>query len=236
MGCSKPVNFELEIDLVDAFRDQLDLFLPEGCSEGLCKTEKRIKGRRFTDLMLGDFAGTIPEVDRKNLPKVTSWLQGQLARATNKPMSPEKMCEGYIPRTQARRRKQITDLVRWGFMTEDENGLVQTTPELLQLLPNQTVAFEAKLHDWKRAVIQAKNYLRFSHSSWVVMPEKFAHHENLITGCQEAKVGLAVVDSTGVTKVVPAAIANDTIPRRTLRFNFLVDFTRHGSSDRWFVV
>lgn len=230
------MTFKLEIDLVDAFRDHLDLFIPEGSPIGLCKTEKEIRGRRFTDLMLGDFDGNMSEKERKNLPKVTSWLQRQLARTNQKPMTPQKLCEGFVARTETRRLKQIRDLVRWGFMTELDDGKVQPSKEIQNQIPTRTVAFEAKLSDWKRAVEQAKNYRRFTHTSWVVMPEKFGEHELLISSCKTAKVGLAVFGPKGVTKVVPAPIANDTIPRRTLRFNLLVDYARHGTSDRWFFV
>ncbi len=230
------MTFKLEIDLVDAFRDHLDLFLPAGKSIGLCKTEKSVRGRRFTDLMLGDFDGVLSNKERRHLPKVTSWLQQQLARTTKKPTTPEKLCEGFVSRTQARRLKQLGDLVRWGFMNEFDDGTIQTSEDIQTKLPTQTVAFEAKLKDWKGAIKQAKNYRRFSHSSWVVMPEKFIDHEALISGCEDANIGLAVLGINGLRKVVPAPIANDTIPRRTLRFNLLVDYARHGTSDRWFFV
>lgn len=42
------------------------------------------------------------------------------------------------------------------------------------LLPTiQFQAYEAKLHDWKRALYQAVNYLGFSQCSSVVMPERY---------------------------------------------------------------
>ncbi len=229
------MNFQLEIDLVDAFRNHLDLFLPDGASVGLCKTEKRIRGNRFTDLTLRDFDGVISLSDRKNLRKITSWLQRQLARTTHKPMDAEKLCEGFVPKTKARRLKQIQSLIRWGFMTEVD-GKVQTTQVIQELSPSHTVAFEAKVKDWKKAVIQARNYRRFANESWVIMPPSFATHDELITHCANAKVGLAVIGSAGVEKVLHAVVASDTIARRTFRINMLVDYTRHAESDRWFFI
>lgn len=230
------MTFKLEIDLVDAFRPHLDLFLPVGKTIGLCKTEKGIRGRKITDLMLGDFDGDLTEAERKTLPKLTRWLQRQLARTAQKSMTAEKLVEGFTTQTQARRLKQIRNLVRWGFMTELENGKIETAKTIQKKLPTRTVAFEAKLKDWKKAVEQAKNYRRFTHSSWVIMPETFSDHELLISSCQRATVGLAVLGPDGVRKIVPAPIATDTIPRRTMRFNLLVDYTRSGTSDRWFFV
>lgn len=34
-------------------------------------------------------------------------------------------------------------------------------------------SYEAKLHNWKRALYQAIQYLGFSHYTWVVMPERY---------------------------------------------------------------
>lgn len=74
-------------------------------------------------------------------------------------------------------------------------------------------AYEAKLHDWRRALYQATQYFGFANYSWVVMPERNIKAAlNNIKAFQYNKVGLISVDDYGKVKIQLRAKKNQ--PRR----------------------
>ncbi|WP_060679466.1 hypothetical protein [Virgibacillus halodenitrificans] len=82
------------------------------------------------------------------------------------------------------------------------------------ILPNvEFNAYEAKLHNWRRAFYQATQYFGFSHYSWVIMPEKYIKpalkNSELFT---ENGVGLIGLDNKG--KKIVYVKANKNQPRR----------------------
>lgn len=62
----------------------------------------------------------------------------------------------------------------------------------------RTHAFELKLKNWKRALMQAYRYSAFSHYSYVVLD--YAHAQSALTHIdmfQRSNIGLATLDITG---------------------------------------
>ncbi|MCY9692272.1 ArsR family transcriptional regulator [Paenibacillus alginolyticus] len=69
-------------------------------------------------------------------------------------------------------RRHLKELIEAGLIQKFETDLYTLHPEIV--LPNVTFhAYEGKLHNWKRALYQAINYLGFAQYSSIVMPERY---------------------------------------------------------------
>jgi hypothetical protein len=78
-------------------------------------------------------------------------------------------------------------------------------------------AFEAKLHNWKRAFYQSMQYYGFAHYSWVVMPEKYVKQAvKNIDYFRSNGIGLISVNEQGIKKTYTKAKRNQ--PRRKAFF------------------
>lgn len=74
--------------------------------------------------------------------------------------------------TEATIRRSLSSLKKASIIEINENEKVVLNNNFV--LPKvEFNAYEAKLHNWKRAFYQATQYYGFSHYSWVIMPEKF---------------------------------------------------------------
>ncbi|MFS0784918.1 hypothetical protein ABC345_00860 [Shouchella sp. 1P09AA] len=82
------------------------------------------------------------------------------------------------------------------------------------ILPDvQFNAYEAKLHNWRRAFYQATQYFGFSHYAWVIMPDKYINPAiNNSIFFKENGVGLIGLDNNGKKTVYIKASKNQ--PRR----------------------
>lgn len=62
----------------------------------------------------------------------------------------------------------------------------------------RTVAFEMKLHDWKRALTQAFRYAAFSHYAYVLMDDRFVGRAlRFIDRFYKANIGLLSYSTSG---------------------------------------
>ncbi|MDI4649589.1 helix-turn-helix domain-containing protein [Cohnella hashimotonis] len=69
-------------------------------------------------------------------------------------------------------RKHLKELSECGLVQQDNQDRFTIHPQVL--LPQiRFHAYEGKLHNWKRALYQAINYLGFAHYSSVVMPARY---------------------------------------------------------------
>ena len=65
------------------------------------------------------------------------------------------------------------------------------------------IAFEAKLHDWKRAISQAYRYQRYANQAWVVLDASRAKGATRATEqFRRLNVGLKVLSRTGHSKTL----------------------------------
>ena len=66
----------------------------------------------------------------------------------------------------------------------------------------EIIAYEGKLHNWRRAFYQALNYRTFCHSVWIVMPPAGARNARKIAGAfQVNDIGLIAVHEDGRTSI-----------------------------------
>ena len=75
-------------------------------------------------------------------------------------------------------------------------------------IAKKIIAVEAKLGDWKRAIVQAYRYQRYANQSWVVLDASKARGAvNATNQFRRLNVGLKVLSRSGVTKtyVTPRA-------------------------------
>lgn len=74
--------------------------------------------------------------------------------------------------SQSTVRRYLKELFQSGLVQKFDSDLYTLHPEII--LPHVTFhAYEGKLHNWKRALYQAINYLGFAQYSSIVMPERY---------------------------------------------------------------
>ncbi|MCE4048051.1 helix-turn-helix domain-containing protein [Bacillus sp. Au-Bac7] len=105
-------------------------------------------------------------------------------------------------------KKSIRLLINSGIVSQTEKKSYILSKDFV--LPKiEFNAFEAKLHNWKRALYQSTQYYGFAHYSWVVMPEKYIKPavEN-IRYFESNGIGLLSIDEKGVKKYYVRAKKN----------------------------
>lgn len=108
-------------------------------------------------------------------------------------------------------KSSIATLLVEGFIRKRENEYKFYRKYKAVVLTS--IAIEAKLTNWKRALKQAYRYNWFSHYTYVVLPKSKVHSAiSNITMFQQLKVGLANIDNEGRIEVVYT-------PRRTKPYN-----------------
>lgn len=88
--------------------------------------------------------------------------------------------------------KAINKLAAHGLLTLHKNGTVSARRQAL-LPVIKIVSVEAKLIRWKEAVQQARQYLAFSDSAYVALPEVLSDGHRIRVACSRAGVGLISV-------------------------------------------
>jgi DNA-binding Lrp family transcriptional regulator len=94
-------------------------------------------------------------------------------------------------------KKALKELIKEGIILRNPSGsyILHENFTIPTVVFN---AYEAKLHNWKRALYQAIQYYGFAQYSWVVMPEKYIRPAILNIGMFEANgIGLIGVCETG---------------------------------------
>lgn len=70
-------------------------------------------------------------------------------------------------------------------------------------ISGELLAIEAKLKDWKKAIIQAKRYQLFAHTSWVLLDAAFATRAQAnIKHFEANNIGLALFSTDGVFTII----------------------------------
>jgi hypothetical protein len=110
--------------------------------------------------------------------------------------------------TEATIKRSIRDLINSGVITTNDSGNFLLHKEFN--IPDIVfTAYEAKLHNWKRALYQAIQYYGFAQYSWVVMPEKFIRPAlSNINSFEANGIGLIGVDDSGYYKIYLKAKKN----------------------------
>ncbi|MGG3888606.1 hypothetical protein [Metabacillus fastidiosus] len=109
-------------------------------------------------------------------------------------------------------KRSLKELLNSGIIKINNKGNILLDSNFI--LPKiEFNAYEAKLHNWKRALYQATQYYGFSHYSSVIMPDKYINPalEN-IEFFKGNGIGLIGVNNNGKRKVYLRPIKNQ--PRR----------------------
>lgn len=105
-------------------------------------------------------------------------------------------------------------LVDRGILTQTKGGAF-VVEEWAQWLPSRVETVEAKLRDWRAAVLQAEFYRGFSDSAYVAMPSSLRGQPDIPQACRRAGVGMLLVSPDGeVTRRVSPEAARGQRSRR----------------------
>ena len=81
--------------------------------------------------------------------------------------------------------------------------------------PFEIIAYEAKLTNWRSALVQAVSYLAFADKSYVVLPEGTSLPAlSKYDLFKEAGVGLILVSTDGYSEIIPATLSHNHDWRR----------------------
>jgi predicted transcriptional regulator len=128
-----------------------------------------------------------------------------------------------ITRTsQVQINKSLNRLNKEGFIEKGDCGRYKFK-RLYRSNVSTSIAIEAKLSNWKRALKQAYRYNWFSHYSYVVLPKnKISSPKKNIILFHQMKVGLASIDDQGEIEVIYN-------PRRARPFNRSMEYLLNES-------
>jgi DNA-binding MarR family transcriptional regulator len=110
-------------------------------------------------------------------------------------------------------KRAVRELVKFNIIEYKDGTELIVLSSNFKLPTVEFNAYEAKLHNWKRALYQSIQYYGFSNYSWVIMPKKYIKPalEN-IELFKANGIGLIGVDSNGVQEVYHKAKKNQ--PRK----------------------
>lgn len=227
------MGFELEQELVEAF----EAFTPEFVRKAETPGHKREidVGSRIADIVATGFPDDLPpegflDVFRRLQRRELLYLVPLLIR----PLKPSTIADRFYSELD-QVVETLERLERWDLAERTRTGeAFQLTGWQEEYLPPETVAFEAKLDDWKTAVEQASDYACYADRAWVVMPEGHQDNSALHEACSERNVGLAFVDCEGspTRAVRPRSGQGRRIHLRRMRLQMLWDLARNRDK-RW---
>jgi hypothetical protein len=95
-------------------------------------------------------------------------------------------------------REHLEHFTRAEFLKRLDNGRYRVSKAYKPVLES-TISLEAKLHDWKRALVQAYRYRWFSNYSFVLLPsEKAVSAKSNIELFRRHDVGLVTIGTSGL--------------------------------------
>jgi len=227
------VTFLSEKELVAAFIPHLGSFLLQ---PGTFQYRFEVDfGGRIADIVLARFQNPPPSEKRlKPFRQVKQSDLFYMAQLVPRPLKAETLASRTW--SDLNKVKEITrKMERHHLITRTESGMALAAGDWHCILPSEVVAFEAKLYDWRQAIIQAAVYAQKSDRSWVIMPDEQRENSELRKECKERGLGLAVLDQSGrIFKLVrPRATKNARDQINNMRLRLLWDMAR-PQKDEWF--
>jgi len=166
--------FDREDELVEAFEDKTARFLEEILRKSVTRHFVISEFDSFigvADLIVGTYR---PYLSRKTVRESVNlnWLIPLLNFKKGQIIHLEEFIKSYSLSDRSA-QKQLQEYVHAGFLVK----LAPQEFEVLQeyeFITDQVIAIEAKLRDWKKALLQANRYKRFSDFSFVLLDEAHA--------------------------------------------------------------
>lgn len=187
------MGFALESELVEVFSKSLENFLRTG-SFGTHIYEVPLGVRTADIVAIGHRSSlTDEQIELLRRSRCVDLMSGAALLA--RPLSLEGLAKRNWTRVEWL-QDRVHRLERLGLVQRSATGEAFVWSELIDV-PDEVVAFEAKLHDWREAVNQAAHYAERVTRAWVVMPDAQYGNTLLRDACSDAGVGLVLVKDDG---------------------------------------
>jgi hypothetical protein len=194
--------FKTEASLVSAFKAEFaELFLKKVQSSGrlrryVCLNEFNSQ-YGIADIVLAVFRPNI-RVPKDRKPINHDWLSSLSQLPENRIISLKDYVSffGISIRTA---KRQLDNFTKASFVESLENFTYRVAREYTSIV-DTTIAIEAKLRDWKKALRQAYRYKRFSNFSFVLLPAENANSaiQNIYI-FKQYNIGLISIGQHGLT-------------------------------------
>ena len=223
--------FSSEDQLVETFAAHVADFLE---SRGVGRHRYEVDlGGRVADIVATRFPNPSPpgQLLRKlrQIPAVELFY---VAHLLSRPLKTTTLAERTWSSVE-RVAEVVHRMERRNILSRTKSGKAFTVKGWKEFLPVETVAFEAKLDDWREAIEQATTYARRADRAWVVMPERHRQNEDLRSACKKRGIGLVVVSRDSIAKVVrPRSRQGQITSLREMRLRLLWDLARN-EDERW---
>jgi hypothetical protein len=167
-------------------------------------------GERIPDLVIVRQLHQMPDNARQiKLTSFESCLVGELIRSGE-----------LRPATITRRLYTLPDRVQQALGRLERRGVIEKTRLGGYVLVKdfsttfEVLSFEAKLTRWKEALIQAKEYQRFSDQSYVALPASvIGRNAKILEACRKSGIGLIAVTRKNIEVILDARSQTRPDPR-----------------------
>jgi predicted transcriptional regulator len=168
---------------------------PKKCNEALTFAKFQV-GTIIPDLVI--VAAPKNYHTRPRNTKITSFFESAVLAELLKhsPQSSEQIAKKLYARNTSLDRA-LARLIRLGLLSKNKSG---TFIARKYFFPTSVkiVSVEAKLLRWKDAISQAKEYLLFSNTSYVALPQRvILANKKIRIACKKEGIGLIAVSSKG---------------------------------------
>jgi hypothetical protein len=103
----------------------------------------------------------------------------------------------------------LEDFIKIEAVKED-SGVFTIAKPWLTILPT-IISIEVKVHDWRKAVMQASRNKIFSHQSYIALPKKIAERINNDEFLRQKEIGLLGIDDFGVEQISNSKSSNPQV-------------------------
>ena len=214
--------FATEAQLVEAFCPHVPTFVRSSVSNHRREVEV---GRRIADIAAMGFQASPPTDLLTMFEDLYALDLLPLAALVSRPLTLAGLA-GKFHSPTSRAAERLARFERAGLVTANGGPLFVAT-DWIEHIPLDTVAFEAKLHDWREAVAQATDHASHVRRAWVVMPMTKRDNRQLREACAAAGVGLALVGHDEVIRPVrPRSDQAPALERREQALRMLWGLSR----------
>ncbi len=190
--------FEKEKDLVEAFNLHTKKILKEILNRTVSRhfiIEEFDSHLGVADIVFGTYK---PYLSKKSLrsPVNKNWIFPLTTFQLNEAVTLEQFCNKFgLSKNSANLR--LNEYCEASFLRKDSKDTF-TVVKKYEYVADSVIAVEAKLKNWKRALIQAQRYKKFSDFSFVLLDE---HHSSSALSnlglFDESNIGLITMNDSG---------------------------------------
>jgi len=201
---------QLEDSLVKTFNKHLPNYLGNKFKKSQVRREISV-GNRFADVVIVVPIGKRKITDNKGFTTKECVVLSCIRKKGPLKINELKRHLGF------NKNEEIVDLLK---RLNKENLLHINRNEIVSIKndfsrSHRVIAFEAKLRNWKEALIQAKTYLKFADQSNVVLPEKYSNPAiKAASHFLKNGIGLIIVSKMSMQQIIKPKLNADYDWRR----------------------